>query len=122
MTRKPPRRRKTDRPKTLVGWALTHAKDLVALILLASMGVAGYSHFATAGDVEQKFNAIQMQITAASRDARRERLLASRDGVEDKLRELRHSRSQSAKENIPHYEARLQDINERLRNLERNGK
>lgn len=122
MTRKPPRRRKSDRPKTLVGWMLMHAKDLVAVLVLAGLVLGGYSHFATAADVEKKFSAIQMQITQASRDAKRERLLSDRDRVEDKLRELRHSRFRSAKENIPHYEARLQDINERLRNLERNGK
>ena len=118
------RRRKTDKPRPAsVAWLFAHAGQIVSVIILAGFIGAGMTHFATAADVEEKFQALQQQIRFAAKDAKRERLKSDKDRIEDKLRELRNSRNpRRVRPSILHYQSRLEDINERLRDLETNEK
>ena len=107
------RRRKTDKPATLIEWFLHHAKDLVAVGVLAAMATAGLTHFATAADVDKKFASLRVELKSVALEARKARL-------EDELFRLRTDTKQKGTQpQIQRYEAELRDVSARLRDLER---
>jgi len=106
-------RRKTDKPHTTMGWLLHHAKDLMAVCALAVMVTAGMNHFATAADVEKKFQEVRVEIKTVALEVRKAR-------IEDELFRLRSDpKQQGTHAQIERYEAELRDVSARLRNLER---
>jgi len=108
--------RSTDKPRTLVGWFLVHAKDIAGVVLLMGMASAGMNHFATAADVTQKFNAVRVEIKIVALEARKTR-------VEDELFRLRSDpKKQGTQAQIQRFEAELRDVTARLRDLEREQK
>ena len=107
------RTRKSDSPKTALGWLLTHAKDIIAVFVLAGMVSVGMSHFATAADVSKKFAAIKIELKIAVFEARKAR-------IEDELFRLRSdTKKQGTDPQIQRYEAELRDVSARLRDLEK---
>ena len=97
------------------GFFLTHAKDFVAVGALAAMIYGGMTHFATAADVEKKFQALKIELKVVNLQSRKER-------IEDELFRLRAEggNSPSTRAQIARYEAELRDISQRLRDLEKN--
>lgn len=98
----------------LSGFLLSHAKDLVAIFVLAGMIAGGMSHFATAADVEKKFTSIKVELKVVSLESRKSR-------IEDELFRLRSEAkvSPGISAQIARYEAELRDLSQRLRDLEK---
>ena len=108
-------RRKNDddgREKGALIYLMRHSKDIVAVLVLGSMLLAGFSYFASAADVEKKFTAVKVEIKTVALEARRQR-------IEDELFRLRSGPpSKGATAQIHRYESELRDVSARLRQLE----
>ena len=110
------RERSTDKPRTLVGWFLVHAKDMIAVLILVGMASAGMNHFATASDVKQTFNSLRVEVKIVALEGRKTR-------IEDELFRLRSDpKKQGSQAQIQRFEAELRDVTQRLRDLEREQK
>lgn len=96
------------------GFLLTHAKDLAAVFVLIGMAYAGMTHFATAADVEKKYNSLRIEIKVSTLEGRKAR-------IEDELFRLRSDGGKSAgtSAQIQRYESELRDVSQRLRDLEK---
>ena len=95
------------------GFLITHAKDVVAVCVLIGMGYAGMTHFATAADVNRKFESLKTELKVVSLEARKAR-------IEDELFRLRGDAQQkNSQPQIQRYEAELRDVSQRLRDLEK---
>ena len=96
-----------------VTFAFAHAKDAVAVLVLVGMGIAGINHFATAADVEKKFNALSTKIELAVMEARKAR-------IEDELFRLRTGPADKGTlAQIERFESELRNVNAKVRDLER---
>lgn len=119
------RTRDTDGPVTPIGWLLKHAKDIIAVVVLAGMMVAGMNHFATAGDVEKKFNQVGVDMSQKfnqiSIQYKAGRLEDRKKAVEDKLDDLRETPDSRMRNvgRIKRLETELDDLSAKIRNLER---
>jgi len=90
-----------------------YAQTIVVLSVAGGVLYGGFTHFATAGDVDKKFKQVAMQIDVTSARQSKER-------YEDELFKLRQERTTDVtKALIQRYESKLQDINARLRDLEK---
>lgn len=89
-----------------------HSKEIVSLLLLVGMLIAGMSHFATAAEVEKKFAAVKIEIKVVGLESRRDR-------IQDELFRLRNDINQKGTAaQIERYESELLDVSARLRQLE----
>lgn len=90
-----------------------YAQTLIALAAAGAVVYGGLTHFATAADVEKKFNVIQIDLKVVALEARKAR-------IEDELFRLRSdSPRQGTQAQILRYEAELRDVSARLRDLEK---
>jgi len=114
------RRRRSDR-QFGSPWAYLrrYAHELVTFTTAGIIMWGGFSYFATAADVETKFELLDRKIDTTAAEERKYR-------IENELFRLRstNSRDPSIKAQIQRYEADLQTIDNRLRDLtnERNQK
>ena len=96
-----------------IAFAFAHAKDAVAVLVLAGMMVAGLNHFATAADVEKKFSTLSTKIDLAVMEARKAR-------IEDELFRLRTgAKDKGTQAQIERFESELRNVNAKIRDLER---
>lgn len=94
-------------------FALAHAKDAVAVVIFTGMAIAGLNHFATAADVQQKFDTLTTKIDVAVMEGRKAR-------IEDELFRLRTGREdKGTKAQIERFESELRNVNAKIRDLER---
>ena len=121
MTAKRIKRRRSD-PQNggmLMILAKRYAQPVITLAVAAGIVMGAVSHFATAADVESKFQAIQLSIRQASLDSQIAMEKAEQRHLEDKLDELRNApATRSNRAAILRYETRLDNVNDRIRSLE----
>jgi len=90
-----------------------YAQTIVTICTAGLLIYGGLTHFATAGDVDKKFKEVSMKIDATS--ARQ-----NRDRYEDELFRLRQQPASDVTQAlIRRYESKLEDVNARLRDLEK---
>lgn len=96
------------------GFVSKYARDMTAVLVLVGMAGVGATHFATAADVEKKFQTLRAEIKISTLESRKAR-------IEDELFRLRSDggNSSSTRAQIARYEAELRDISQRLRDLEK---
>lgn len=115
-------RRASDKKHSFLSleWMLANAKNLVALIMLGGLIGAGFGHFASAADVNQKFRSIQAQIYSVAVEGKIDSETRRRDRIQDELFRLRNGpNTKGSRAQIQRYESQLQDSNQRLRDLEK---
>ena len=107
------KRRKGEREGGFIVILQRYAQTLIALAMAGGILYGGLTHFATAADVEKKFNAIQVDLKVVALEARKAR-------IEDELFRLRSDPArQGTQPQILRYEAELRDVFARLRDLEK---
>lgn len=90
-----------------------YASMLITLAAAGGIVYGGLTHFATAADVEKKFNAIQIDLKIVALEARKSR-------IDDELFRLRSDpANKGTQPQILRYEAELRDVTARLRDLEK---
>ena len=96
-----------------IAFAFAHAKDAVAVLMLIGIGIAGLNHFATAADVQQKFDTLTTKIDVAVMEGRKAR-------IEDELFRLRTgAKDKGTQAQIERFESELRNVNAKIRDLER---
>lgn len=90
-----------------------YAQTFLLIGALSGMLYTGFTHFASAADVESKYKALDRKIDVA-------RLMARKEKIEDDLFKLRSDPPRRGTQaQIQRYETELRDVNARLRDLER---
>jgi len=111
---KPTRRRQDEsgRDKGALIFLWRHAKEIAAIVLLAGMVISGSTYFATAADVDQKFNSLKVDIKKSALEGRKL-------NIEDALFRLRSGpREKGTVAQIERFEAELRDVSARLRQID----
>lgn len=112
MTMKRRRRDEIGRDKGILIFVWRHAKEIAAVVLLAGMVVSGSTYFATAADVDNKFNSLKTDIKKSALEGRKL-------NIEDALFRLRSGpKQQGTVAQIERFEAELRDVSARLRQLD----
>lgn len=112
MTMKRRRRDEIGRDKGILIFVWRHAKEIAAVVLLVGMVVSGSTYFATAADVDNKFNSLKTDIKKSALEGRKL-------SIEDALFRLRSGpREKGTMAQIERFEAELRDVSARLRQLE----
>ena len=112
MTMKRRRRDEIGRDKGILIFVWRHAKEIAAVVLLVGMVVSGSTYFATAADVDNKFNSLKVDIKKSALEGRKL-------NIEDALFRLRSGpREKGTIAQIERFEAELRDVSARLRQLE----
>ena len=89
-----------------------YAKEIAAVVLLVGMVVSGSTYFATAADVDNKFNSLKVDIKKSALEGRKL-------NIEDALFRLRSGpREKGTIAQIERFEAELRDVSARLRQLD----
>lgn len=108
-----PRMRKGERGGGFIVMLQRYAQTIVTVALAGGVIWGGLTHFAAASDVEKKFSQIQYTILKTGTEMRKER-------IEDELFRLRQERASASRDaQIQRHEAQLNDLNSRLRDIER---
>jgi hypothetical protein len=108
-----PRQRRGERKGGLVVLVQRYAQTLIAVVIAGGMVYGGLTHFATAGDVEQKFKTLAVENKAS--EYRLTRLFLMSELY--RLRKERRTPDNEAQ--IKSLESQLQDADQRLRDIER---
>lgn len=112
------RRRDKDkgRAQGLLAWAGRRASELFSILLVGGALYGMATYYATAADVEKKFQNLDTKIDINTAELRK-------SIIADQLVRLRTGTKGSGVEaQIKHYEAELQNVNDKLRDLERERK
>jgi len=106
------RRDEIGRDKGILIFVWRHAKEIAAVVLLVGMVVSGSTYFATAADVDNKFNSLKTDIKKSALEGRKL-------SIEDALFRLRSGpREKGTMAQIERFEAELRDVRARRRQLE----